>query len=111
MSTNDEYNKIKNNLIGLGYTHTPGNNNSDFEPEDMFTKTTTRVNQMIVNGQPIQQEIKTEVILSHYSTGWVEDEDGSNHDDLYFFDIKVNDQPFGTFGVSCWDDMVSMIKL
>lgn len=111
MSTNNEYNKIKNNLIGLGYTYNPGTNNGNFEPEDTFTKTTSRVNQMIVNGQPMKQEIKTEVILSHYSTGWVEDEDGSNRDDLYFFDIKVNDQLFGTFGVSCWDDMASMIKL
>lgn len=111
MNTNDEYNNIKNNLINQGYTHSTRGDKDDFEPEDTFTKTISRVNQMIVNGQPIQQEVKTEVILSHYSTGWVEDEDGSNHDDLYFFDAKVNDQLFGTFGVSCWDDMISMIKL
>ena len=95
------YEKIKNELIARGYElH-----------DDMFTKSISHFNQMVINGQAFNQEEKTQINIIYFGQGYIENVDGSTHRDLHYFNIVVNNNDNGSIGVESWEEMLSMIKL
>lgn len=91
------YEKIKNELIARGYElH-----------DDVFTKSISHINRMMINGQVFDQEEKTQTNIIYFGQGYIENADGSAHQDLYYFDINNG----GSIGVESWEEMLTMVKL
>ena len=78
-------NYITNKLLSLGCE----------QNGDMFSKTTIHVQpgaQMIINGHPIQQQpqqISINIIIELLEDGYIENMDGSNHEPIYWINIKI----------------------
>lgn len=100
MDSNEKISEISDKLVAAGFEDM---GDGSFRNEKVSYSTVS------INGKVSKKERRDTLIIRYSGTGGEVDDSDVCDDSLLFYDVSFNGEEVGTFGVSCFEDLVEEV--
>lgn len=100
MDSNEKISEISEKLVAAGFEDI---GDGSFKHEKVSYSTVN------INGTVSRKERRDTLVIRYSGTGGEVDDSDVCDDSLLFYDVSFNGKDVGTFGVSCFEDLVEEV--